>query len=52
MNEGYCNIVKASNIRLAMIDIMKNPPKGFEDIIKTHFYLNKNNILKTVDVWI
>ena len=46
MNNGYCNIVKYANIKYAMIDMINNPPKGFEDIIRTHFYLNKENIKK------
>lgn len=29
LNEGYSNIVKFANIRHAMINIIKKPPKGF-----------------------
>jgi len=29
-NEAYSNIVRYSNIKFAMIDAIKNPPKGFE----------------------
>lgn len=28
-NEGYSNIVRLGNIKFAMIDQIKNPPKGF-----------------------
>jgi ubiquitin-protein ligase len=52
LNEGYSNIVRYNNIRVCMIDMIKNPPKGFEEVIKIHFYLKKEKILKEVDSWI
>ena len=52
LNEGYANIVRYNNIRVCMIDMIKHPPKGFEDVIKIHFYLKKEKILKEVDTWI
>ena len=52
LNEGYSNIVRYNNIRVCMIDMIKNPPKGFEEVIKIHFYLKKERILKEVDSWI
>jgi hypothetical protein len=35
-----------------MIDNIKNPPKGFETIIKRHFYLKKEEILEECKKWI
>jgi hypothetical protein len=29
-------------IRLAMTDMIRNPPNGFEDVIKTHFKMKKS----------
>lgn len=52
LNEGYANIVRYNNIRVCMIDMIDHPPKGFEDVIKIHFYLKKDKILKEVDSWI
>ena len=52
LNEGYSNIVRYNNIRVCMIDMIKNPPKGFENVIKIHFFLKKEKILKEVDSWI
>jgi ubiquitin-protein ligase len=52
LNEGYSNIVRYNNIRVCMIDMIKQPPKGFEEVIKIHFYLKKEKILKEVDSWI
>lgn len=35
-----------------MLDNIRNPPKGFETIIKRHFYLKKEEIMKEVKKWI
>ncbi|KAL4475099.1 hypothetical protein ABPG74_001795 [Tetrahymena malaccensis] len=51
-NEAYSNIVRYSNIKYAMIQNIRNPPEGFEDVIKRHFYLKKDEILKECEGWI
>jgi len=51
-NEAYSNIVRLGNIKYAMTGQLKNPPKGFETVIRRHFYLKKNEILKEVKSWI
>lgn len=40
-NEGYSNIVRFSNIKHAMLGQLKNPSKGFESVIKRHFYVKR-----------
>lgn len=35
-----------------MIDQIRDPPKGFESIIKRHFYLKKEEILEDVRKWV
>jgi ribosomal 50S subunit-associated protein YjgA (DUF615 family) len=35
-----------------MIEQIKNPSKGFEEIIKRHFYLKKEQIIKEVKEWV
>ncbi len=52
MNEGYMNIVKYGNVKYAMVDLLKNPPPDFEEVIKVHFYLNKKKILETCNHWL
>ena len=47
-NEGYSNIVRYCNIRFAMIDQLRNPSKGFENVIRRHFYLKKDEIMTEV----
>ena len=51
-NRGYCNIVKLANIRYAMIEAIREPSLGFEDVILKSFYLRKDLILKEVKSWI
>lgn len=35
-----------------MIDAIKNPPAGFEKVIRRNFYLKKNEILREVKEWV
>ena len=35
-----------------MIEQIRKPSKGFEEVIKRHFYLKKDQILKEVKGWI
>lgn len=35
-----------------MIDVLKNPPKGFEKIIKYHFSIKKDKILEDCKKWV
>ena len=51
-NEGYANIVRYSNIKYAMLGQLKNPPRGFETVIKRHFYLKKFEIMKEINYWL
>ena len=51
-NEAYSNIVRYCNIKYAMIDAIKNPTKGFETIIRRHFYLKKDEILEECNKWL
>lgn len=47
-NEGYSNIVRYANVRFAMLGQLKNPPKGFESVVKRHFYIKKFEIIQEV----
>jgi hypothetical protein len=51
-NEGYSNIIKYCNAKYAMLDQIKNPPKGFETVVRRHFYLKKDEIMKDLKKWI
>lgn len=51
-NVAYSNIVRIGNIRYAMIDAIRNPTKGFEEVILKSFYLKRDMILKEVKKWL
>ncbi len=52
LNRAYCNIVRYCNLRFAMIEQIRDPPKGFEKVVHTHFRLKKDTIMKDVAKWI
>ena len=51
-NEAYSNIVRYGNVKFAMIENIRNPPRGFETVIRRHFYLKKDEILEECNKWI
>ena len=51
-NEAYCNIVRYCNIKFAMVDQLKNPSKGFETVIRRHFYLKRQEIMEECQKWV
>jgi len=51
-NEAYSNIVRYGNIKFAMLENIKNPPKGFESVIRRHFYLKKDEIMDECRKWL
>ena len=50
-NLTYQYEVKYGNIKYAMIENIRKPPLGFEEVIRNHFKCKKEEILKTVDKW-
>ncbi len=47
----YNDNIKKQNVRYAMIEQIKNPPRGYEDIIQKHFSIQKTKILNTIEGW-
>ena len=43
--------VRYNTLKLGMVEQLKNPSFGFEDIIKNHFKLKQNDIFKKLDEW-
>lgn len=35
-----------------MLDMIRSPVAGFEEVIKTHFRMKRKNIISTVESWI
>jgi baculoviral IAP repeat-containing protein 6 len=48
----YNQGVQYNTLCWAMVDMIKNPPKGFEDIIRNHFRMKKSHIMNTVHEWL
>ena len=51
-NEAYSNIVRYCNISYSMIDQMASPSKGFEEAIRKHFFLKRDEIMDEVKEWL
>ena len=51
-NQDYAGIVKFGNISYAMIEMLKEPPEEFKEIVLKHFAIKKEKILKTVEKWV
>ena len=52
LNNGYANIVRYGTLKYAIIEQLKKPTHGFEDVIRRNFFLKKDMILAEVDSWI
>jgi baculoviral IAP repeat-containing protein 6 len=50
--KAYNEKLMPSTIEWAMIDMIRNPPHGYEEIIKTHFKYKGCKIIETIDSWI
>lgn len=50
-SENYNKNIQYNTIVYAMIDMIKNPPLAFKDVIINHFKLKKDHILKETSEW-
>ncbi len=48
---GYNEERQPHTIRLAMIDMIQNPPNGFEDVVRNHFKMKKDEIINRTLIW-
>lgn len=44
-NNGYSNIVRYGTLKYAILEQIRNPAQGFEEIIRMNFFLKKETIL-------
>jgi len=51
-NKAYNNSLEVQTIRLAMNEQIKNPPPGYEEVVKNHFRMKKDTIINTADKWL
>ncbi|KAJ3338822.1 Baculoviral IAP repeat-containing protein 6 [Gonapodya sp. JEL0774] len=50
-SKQYNYNIRRQTIRWAVIDQLRNPPKGFEAVVKNHFRILKQEILTTATKW-
>jgi ubiquitin-protein ligase len=50
-SKEYNEKIYPRTIEYAMIDMIQNPPIGFEQVVKEHFKLKKNEIINTTNKW-
>src|SRR5690242_17577776 len=48
----YNEVIRLGTIMWAMTDSLKNPPVGFEEVVKAHFKLKRGIVLKQVKKWL
>jgi ubiquitin-protein ligase len=51
-SDEYNKNIQAQTMCWAMVDMIKNPPEHFEDVIINHFKLKKDHILKETKTWV
>jgi len=50
-NNSYNEPIRHQTMKLGMLDQLKCPSFGFEEVIKNHFRLKKNDIYQKLDEW-
>lgn len=50
-SEQYNQKIRTATSNWAIKDMIQNPPNGFEEIIKNHFKMKKDNIKKMLSHW-
>mmetsp|Transcript_7521 Transcript_7521/g.11951 ORF Transcript_7521/g.11951 Transcript_7521/m.11951 type:complete len:216 (+) Transcript_7521:1221-1868(+) len=48
----YNAIREVATVQWAMLDMLKNPPLGFEDVVRHHFYFQQKNICQQIEGWL
>ena len=51
-SKAYNANLREQTVRWGMVEMLRNPPKGFEEIVKTHFRLKKDEIHQQVAHWV
>ena len=44
--------LQLGNVRWAMIDVLRNPPPGFEEVVRGHFRLLRRRIMARALRWV
>eukprot|EP00955_Chlamydomonas_euryale_P040589 351761-Chlamydomonas_euryale.AAC.4 len=49
---SYNAELQLGNVRWAMLDVLRHPPPGFEDVVKNHFRLLRHRLMATTTRWV
>lgn len=44
--------IREATMKFAILDVLMHPPHGLEDVVRTHFRLNKVSVLRVCDGWV
>lgn len=44
--------IQVHTVRYAMLEQLRHPPKGFEDVIQVHFAIQQKIVLKQLSRWL
>ncbi|XP_076353120.1 dual E2 ubiquitin-conjugating enzyme/E3 ubiquitin-protein ligase BIRC6-like isoform X1 [Tachypleus tridentatus] len=47
----YNRHIRCANIKYAMLGQLRNPSPGFGEVIKSHFYIKRHQIIQEVESW-
>ncbi|XP_074643918.1 uncharacterized protein LOC141900782 [Tubulanus polymorphus] len=50
-SDDYNKDVQINCIKYAMLDQLRHPSPGFEEVIRTHFYYKKEKLLQDIEQW-
>lgn len=48
---NYNKRIRTGTTKWAIIDMIKNPPPCFADVVRTHFRLTQDRVMETVTNW-
>jgi baculoviral IAP repeat-containing protein 6 len=50
-SKAYNDKIKIATVQWAMVDQLQKPTEGFEDVIRKHFVMKKDEILRQMEEW-
>jgi len=50
-SDDYNRRIRDGTVKYAMVDLLKSPPPEFADVIKRHFKLRQQHVVKTAEAW-
>ncbi len=51
-NRKYNEVIRVATVEFAMLGQLRSPPAGFEEVVRTHFYLKADFLKTQCDQWL